>query len=933
MRQQPIDDYSLELEDIQGNILHGYQHDHASFLFLTFDDPQKAGQWLGSLVTRKLVTTAANRASDEAINIAFTFAGLTALQLSKATLQSFPPEFQLGMHGRAEVLGDVGAHGHEHWDEGFRQPELMHGLLMIHAGTKKALDDARTHILDGSGVTVLHEEYAAAIRQNGRSVEHFGFVDNISQPAIAGVTEEPYPGHGAWNAEKKSWEPIPAGCFVLGYPDAFGQRAILPEQSWLRLNGTYLVLRKLQQDVLGFRGFTRECAKGMGWSEDKAAAKLMGRWRSGAPMALCPDADDPELGRDPHRNNDFLYTDADGREDRSRCPMGAHVRRANPRDSPRLSYVGSNRMIRRGIPYGEPLPEDATEDDGKTRGLMFLAYNASIAQQFELVQQQWLDDGNRFGELSSVKDPIAHGSRSRVLPRFSGGPDYVPNQFTVPDATPNSKLTGHTWFNLPDFVAVKGGSYFFVPGLQALARLASDAAAPRLTPPLASSFLHEYLALNAIQDPAEREQKQIKMLEERILLRAGDPRPEPALWAELREKAPILSTPRGLLVTRFQDTCEVLGRDDVFTVREQGVRMQLTTGPFFLGRVCSTPAYQQEKAVAQQVIRHNDVHLLRSLTRGIITALIQRLRESQQRPDLGALSLATLVRTFGSYYGVAGPDDETLFQWFASMSAYIFQPHYTPAIRDTATRLGPELQHYIDNLIAARKWQIQYEAFAVDDVLQRLLYVQQGAPLYDDVIRRLLAGMLSGSLVAPAGMLTSVLAYMQGPLQEDLDLRARLVDAAKRDDDVCISNFILEVARLTPMPFMIYRYAVKSHTLALGDPLRAPVSIPAHSMVVCSLASAMRDESVIEKPDEFQLERPSKNKWAILHFGSGEHACLGRHLGMTVLVEIVKQLLALPRSTPVPHRIGAPSLPDAVPPGIAVPDSHVIEYEGWNAKR
>ena len=196
----------------------------------------------------------------------------------------------------------------------------------------------------------------------------FGFKDGIGQPAVEGSGIPPS------NPQER---PLKAGEIILGYPDETGELPPMPTPEVLGRNGTYVVFRKLHTRVAAYRRYLH--AKAATREEEALlGAKMVGRWQSGAPLALSPDRDDPELGADPERNNDFLYGD-DPRG--FKCPAGAHARRANPRDS--LDHEGSvnvrlHRMIRRGTSYGPMLPEGVLEDDGEDRGIIFVFAGAHL---------------------------------------------------------------------------------------------------------------------------------------------------------------------------------------------------------------------------------------------------------------------------------------------------------------------------------------------------------------------------------------------------------------------------------------------------------------------------------------------------------------------------------------------------------------------------
>ena len=226
----------------------------------------------------------------------------------------------------------------------------------------------------------------------------------------------------------------------------------MPTPDVLGRNGTYVVFRKLHTKVAAYRQYLRAKAANRE-QEALLGAKMVGRWQSGAPLALSPERDDPELGSDPRRNNDFLYGD-DPRG--FKCPAGAHARRANPRDA--LDGEGSvdvrlHRMIRRGTSYGPMLPDGVLEDDGADRGIIFVFAGAHLKRQFEFVKTQWLNDGIFIG-APSEKDPLV------------GAGDGT-SSFTIPERPIRRRLQ-----ELPPFVVTRGGEYCFAPSLRAMRWLA-----------------------------------------------------------------------------------------------------------------------------------------------------------------------------------------------------------------------------------------------------------------------------------------------------------------------------------------------------------------------------------------------------------------------------------------------------------------------------
>jgi Dyp-type peroxidase family len=444
----------LDLSRIQGFVVRGYRLPFAGYMFLRIDDVARAAAWLAEITEDVLTAAPWSQKPESGVNIAFSYTGLRALALPDASLAGFPEEFRQGMAARANLLDDHGDSAPENWESGLGTP-AVHVLVMISAMGREALEAhdrrLRADIERIGGLSVVYDEFGTALPGG---VEHFGYADGFAQPSIEGSGLPALPGQGAVQ-DGGQWRPIRAGEFILGYLDEEGVLPAAPAPAELSTNGSYLVYRKLHQDVAGFRKQLADSARLYPGGEELLAAKIVGRWRDGTPIALSPERPDPSIVEDELRNNAFSYgDDADGLA----CPVGAHVRRANPRDS--LPFEGAlvnrHRIIRRGIPYGQPLPPGA-EDDGHDRGVIFMCLQASIARQFEFVQSQWFNRGNTF----------ALGKDSDVL---LGPQDATPpNKMTVPGKPPF--FAGP----LSRVVSVRGGEYFFVPGINGLQYLTAVA--------------------------------------------------------------------------------------------------------------------------------------------------------------------------------------------------------------------------------------------------------------------------------------------------------------------------------------------------------------------------------------------------------------------------------------------------------------------------
>jgi Dyp-type peroxidase family len=451
-----------DVADVQGIVTYGYRDlGLARLVLLRAGDSAALRAWVGAVAGQ--VTDATTNPTSTAVNLALTPAGLGRLGLPEDVLGMFSDEFLTGMttEHRRRLLGDVDEGAPERWAWGGPAEPQPDALLMLYApdqAGRAALVDAQSAAYRSHGLT---EAWAMDTVDLGRR-EHFGFRDGISQPAIEGVQRSARPD-----------DVVKAGEFLLGYvneygkytdrplvPPAYDPAGVLPGDPAgsgrrdLGRNGAYLVLRQLAQDVPGFWAFAEQATLGANGSPDEAArtllaAKMVGRWPSGAPLVQAPAADDSSRAD----ANDFRYvsTDASG----NACPIGSHIRRSNPRDSldPRPGSDASvavgkrHRILRRGRSYGLP-------DGSEERGLLFMCVCANIARQFEFIQHTWVNNP-KFDGLYDDADPLLSGHRPY------GG------TFTVQASPVRRRYLG-----LPRFVTVRGGGYFFLPGLRALRYLA-----------------------------------------------------------------------------------------------------------------------------------------------------------------------------------------------------------------------------------------------------------------------------------------------------------------------------------------------------------------------------------------------------------------------------------------------------------------------------
>ncbi|MDD2660990.1 MAG: peroxidase [Methylococcales bacterium] len=470
------------------------------FLLLNIIDVEAAKQWLNSAPVSNAVL--ADPPSNTVLQIAFSVDGLRAMGLKKSVIDSFSDEFIFGMSGdesRSRRLGDVGANAPEYWDWGGDATQVPHILLLLYA--EKGGIKAWRETVQGKQFLKAFKLLKELPTLDIGDIEPFGFIDGISQPRIDWARQQSTDSH-----ERNRYSNLLAtGEIVLGYRNEYGQytarplidpkqdlvAAVLPDaedqpnQKDFGRNGSYLVLRQLDQDVPGFWQFIDKASGSMAEKREQLAAAMVGRQRNGAPLLPPAGEKIPGIPDDDQRNRFNFDPDPGG----NRCPVGAHIRRANPRTGdlppgitnwftwlirflgfggkPDEDLVASSRfhrILRRGRGYGPVLsPEEAIKRDAPAaeRGLQFICLVANISRQFEFVQNAWVMS-TKFDGVQQERDPLL-GHRK---PLISG---EVTDQFNRPDPAGPKHKTCH----LPQFVTVRGGGYFFMPGLRALKYLAT----------------------------------------------------------------------------------------------------------------------------------------------------------------------------------------------------------------------------------------------------------------------------------------------------------------------------------------------------------------------------------------------------------------------------------------------------------------------------
>ena len=494
----------FEFNDLQGivHFAHG-QMVETSFLLLTIRDIALAKKWLAEAPVTTAIETPKESRPETALQIAFTATGLHKLGVKESIIAGFSEEFLSGMTSgnRSRRLGDIGNNDPQRWDWGGKEDDTPDALLMLYA-VKDGLDVWKQQ------VTGQHFDEAfiqKPLPTNTRvKDEPFGFADGISQPKIDWHRKQSTDTH----RRDQYSNLLVLGEIILGYPNEYGyytDRPLLtpaddnlakilpdaednPQLKDLGRNGSYLVLRQLQQDVPRFWKFVDQAADGDSAERKQLAAAMVGRDLEGIPLMPTIKGDVAGTREIMTGINDFNYAaDPKGQV----CPIGSHIRRSNPRtgdfppgvagpitrlirtlgfgrNSPTDDLVAStryHRILRRGRQYGPRLkPDDAVvaKDDQEKRGLEFICLCANIARQFEFVQNAWIVNG-KFDGLQDEADPLL-GNR-QPLKNGSSTDNFSRPQYSGP----RKCLSG-----LPQFVTVRGGAYFFLPGIRALKYIAES---------------------------------------------------------------------------------------------------------------------------------------------------------------------------------------------------------------------------------------------------------------------------------------------------------------------------------------------------------------------------------------------------------------------------------------------------------------------------
>ena len=517
-------DAVLDLHDIQGNIVKAYGRygfPRGRYVFFAVEDGA-AGRAFVSALAPSITTSAPWRVSgsttsgraapvpEVTINIAFTYHGLRELGVPRASLQTFPDEFAMGMRARRDILGDDHKSAPEHWDPIWHAADQVHIMVALTGQDERCLERSYQQLLDHArrargvrllvghrgpgGADNLEYQPAAALYENGEPTakEHFGYTDGIGDPFFkgTGAHEANLIGGGKPTGlppeTAAGWAPLETGEFLLGYRDEAHECPEAPSPKLLAHNGTFMAYRKLHQNVASFDSYLEHVGREFPGGKEALAAKFAGRWRNGAPLSKFPTQRDADVFAERWQRAKLAVVQAQSRAEREvakqrfaelnkqfaafdyrddlsggRCPLGGHIRRANPRSALEFGATlafedpgalsNRRRIVRRGLPYGDS--RSSRTDDGD-HGIIFMALNASLRRQFEFVQQQWMNYGNDF-RLANERDALVGNHPPE------GGSMVV-------QTDPKDPRPPFFCNKLPRFVETRGGDYFFIPSLTAL---------------------------------------------------------------------------------------------------------------------------------------------------------------------------------------------------------------------------------------------------------------------------------------------------------------------------------------------------------------------------------------------------------------------------------------------------------------------------------
>ncbi|WBL82414.1 Dyp-type peroxidase [Bradyrhizobium xenonodulans] len=928
--------------NVQGGILSPYpDSEHGCLLLLQFANPAALAAFLNVLVPK--VTSEADVLTPGQIvtNIAFTVEGLRHAGLTDAEVRTLPEEFLQGMERRAGLLGDVRWNHPQrwrlpasNWARGIDAPDLceadpaprismssVHAVLqlrLLRSKDARTTADARNALMAemnrlvevDAGVRPLSIQWMQRQRDKFDNMQdHFGFADGSSNPVL-----------NAHQAGKSYSNQVHLGEILCGYPNLADETAPLGDETnrahaMLR-DGSFMALRKLRQDVEQLADVlsraTEQATKAAGpdapaLTREMLMAKMMGRWPTGHPQAGQPLTPAPPPGP---QYNDFNY-DADAQA--QLCPFHAHIRRANPRVLITEADAGVRppRIVRRGMSYGPPFdPQAATSAPPPERGLVFMAYNASLGEQFEVVQS-WLAGGNSSGSSSGESDPflgLAEPGRLRHF-RFEHGGQTVRVALDGSDRLHDEPRP---------FVRLEWGAYFFAPSKKALADLQQWAASQGRKP-----------AVTWCANEGEKEIARLRLIERRQGEAAAmdawktaleDPDSashfvNASIWAAIRERhGGALRTPFGVLVADRDLVSQVFADSDTkLTITGYLPRMTRSFGILYLGRDARQPdqVYEQESAVCNAAIMALDQFATFELARAVVHKVLGIMVKETigyaaadgeasweltvdvhelVDPLLGAFCEAWFgLSEAGGFFRRAG------YRWdwkqgeppgypghFLSPSRYIFQPHPNKKVEEVGAAHGDAARRAMEGFLT--------QFGPTNGPVTKAVYNSSRGTGDIPFVARTIAGAMMGFIPTVDGNLRRILNewLREGTLWA---LRARYAGTVAKDYTDArnrLRDDFIPAMQLRAVPELIWRTAIVSHTI--GD-----VEIRPGDVIVAGAVSATQQNLVEGRQDIYHAFGGNRRVE-----GHPTHSCPGADPALAVMLGFFSALV----ETPLPLRAG-----------------------------
>lgn len=888
---------------IQGGILTSYDRanapiTHGCLVLMQVADARLARAFLAGLA----VTTEDSGVPIDGIyvNIAFTVHGLARLGVPADELAKFPKEFREGMEARADLLGDFRSNHPRNWKLPERNwPDRSAGRvvarvqlsaidIVVQLRTSRPIQPG-DHEISGNAGHPLYAKIAqlagqpqqmgvhvlsvqAMLRRyrsdgSGQAIDRFGFVDGISQPVVDGN-----PTGAKWNDQVRRGE------LLCGYRNDRGDGPGPAADGEYLDNGTFLVVRKLAQDVDALNRFLDDQLAKLSVSNPAAAlsrddllGKMMGRTLDGQALA------DPGL---PPRN-DFNY---DNDRDGARCPFQAHIRRANPRTLERPTVP---RIMRRGMSYGVRIAENTNAE----RGLIFMAYNAGIAEQFEVLQR-WISGGNSSGVFTGQSDPFL-GVRQPGDPRTF--------RFLHGGETLRVDLDSDKW---QPFVRLEWGAYLFTPSPAVLQKIAA------LNPPRAASPADEgedIIRRLAALDDLKAKAGWKAVLEDAAAKDNGE---NAAVWAAIRDyHGGVLRTPYGVLVGANALVQEVFAnRQGLYSVSGYLGRMRPSIGEIYLGldqgQTYSNESSETNIAIlsvdegqAFKVARKKTEFTLGLLLDGAEAETRKREAAFDIKKDLCDPVFAMLSKHWfnlpdGMNVANGGWDWELNRQPrcpgdFTSPSRYLFSPNPGPAVERYGQRHGSTLRAAVNAFVAAKRPDQQL-------LSGKLSNAMFAAIADDDLLARTIVGVMMGFLPTADGCLRSILyEWMQDKslwrVQEALVAQIVTEPNAYQRAATVLRVPMMRTMQHRPVPDMVWRTAVAPHALGGVD------AVPGDKIVVGIVSATQEDLASNPLPNVFAVfggDRRSAN--------APTHACPAYSMAMGVLLGMLSALLEAGTLSPTP---------------------------------